>query len=107
MGIAGFITALAGSVLSLIISFIPVQFTNILLALFLVFLTVMCRMMPSRASIKACLIGCAILTFLFRFTHMTVVGMILYFITLALVIAGVVLMYIGNESHQTYGGEKA
>ena len=40
MGIAGFIAALAGSVLSLIISFIPVQFTNILLALFLVFLTV-------------------------------------------------------------------
>lgn len=107
MGIAGFITALAGSVLSLIISFIPVQFTNILLALFLVFLTVMCRMMPSRASIKACLIGCAILTFLFRFTHMTVVGMILYFITLALVITGALLMYIGNESHQTYGGEKA
>ena len=28
MGIAGFIAALAGSVLSLIISFIPVQFTN-------------------------------------------------------------------------------
>lgn len=107
MGIAGFITALAGSVLSLILSFIPVQFTNILLALFLVFLTIMCRMMPSRTSLKGCLIGCAILTFLFRFTNMTVVGMILYFITLAIVVAGAVLMHISNESHPTYGGEKA
>lgn len=107
MGIAGFIAALAGSVLSLIISFIPVQFTNILLALFLVFLTVMCRMMPHRASIKGCLIGCAILTLVFRFMYMTTIGIILYGICMIAVIAGVVLMNIAGNSHATVGGEKA
>lgn len=107
MGIAGFIAALAGSVLSLIISFIPVQFTNILLALFLVFLTVMCRMMPHRASIKGCLIGCAILTLVFRFMYMTTIGIILYGICMIAVIAGAVLMNIAGNSHATVGGEKA
>ena len=58
MGIAGFITALAASAISLIISFIPVQLNNILAALFLVILSVMCYMMPQRTSLKGCLIGC-------------------------------------------------
>lgn len=107
MGIAGFVTALAGSVLSLILSFVPVQITNILLSLFLVFLSAMCYVMPQRASIKGCQVGCAVLMLLFRFMYMTTIGMILYGICIIAVIAGAVLMNIAGNSPVANGGKKA
>ena len=67
MGTAGFVTALAASLLSLAISFIPVQFVNILMTLFLVFMTVMCRLLPERSSLKGCLVGNFI--YLYRRSH--------------------------------------
>lgn len=106
MGTAGFITALVASILSLIISFFPVQFTNILLTLFLVFLCIMSRFMIERASIRGCLIGCAVLTLVFRFMYMTTLGKILYTILMLAVIAGAVLMQTGLSS-RTRGGDKA
>ena len=67
----------------------------------------LCRMMPHRASLKGCLIGCAILTLVFRFMYMTTIGIILYGICMIAVIAGAVLMNIAGNSHATVGGEKA
>ena len=67
----------------------------------------MCRMMPHRASLKGCLIGCAILTLVFRFMYMTTIGIILYGICMVAVIAGAVLMNNDSGSYATVGGEKA
>lgn len=106
MGIAGFITALAASVISLIISFIPVQLNNILAALFLAALSFLCYRQPQRTSLKACLVGCTILFLVFRFAGMTTLGRVLYIILGILVIAGAVLMHKGSQN-QTSGGRTA
>ena len=106
MGIAGFITALAASAISLIISFIPVQLNNILAALFLVILSVMCYMMPQRTSLKGCLIGCSILFVVFRFVYMSLIGRVLYIILAAAIIAGAIMMNTGNQNTTT-GGKTA
>lgn len=106
MGIAGFITALAASAISLIISFIPVQLNNILAALFLVILSVMCYMMPQRTSLKGCLIGCSILFVVFRFVYMSLIGRVLYLILAAAIIAGAIMMNTGNQNTTT-GGKTA
>lgn len=106
MGLAGFITALAASALSLVISFIPVQFTNILLSLFLVFLSIMCRVIPTRTSLKACLASCAVLTFIFRFSYMTLIGKLLYAVLMIAVVVGAVLMHMGTNQYIVKGGEK-
>ena len=103
MGIAGFITALAASVISLIISFLPVQLNNILAALLLVALSIICHIMPQRTSLKGCLIGCTILFLVFRFAYMTLVGRILYIVLGLAIIAGAVLMYKGSQL-TTQGG---
>lgn len=106
MGTAGFVTALAASLLSLVISFIPVQFVNILMTLFLVFMTVMCRLLPERSNLKGCLVGCAVLTIVFRFTYMTTLGKLLYIVLMLAVIVGAVLMQKDINSRFT-GGKKA
>lgn len=98
MGIVGFILAVAASAISCIVSFIPIQLNNILIGLFLVFLSVMCYRMPERNSLKLCLAGSALLFIFFRFIRMTTIGKIIYIILTLAVIAGAVLMYIGNET---------
>lgn len=103
MGIAGFITALAGSVISLIISFLPVQLNNILAALVLAALSIMCFVMPQRTSLKGCLIGCTILFLVFRFAYMTLVGRILYIVLAAAIIVGCVLMHKASQNTSNGG----
>lgn len=104
MRIIGFILAVAASAISCIVSFIPIQLNNILIGLFLVFLSVMCYRMPERHSLKLCLAGSSVLFVILRFIYMSTLGKIIYIILALAVIAGAALMYIGSE---TNGGVKA